>query len=276
MKPSPSSWRGHSSKPKRTVAEMQSYLLSAVRDMAIVGKYSNWHINSTYMHGYEHPETIRLAYMFCKTLDGAKTGLTVRPNVYKKDQQKYDRRPPVWKEAEKKKGQKKTADTSNMNNLVRNPKLGPFIMDKLYNHADRGLWGTQWGKPLKDEIDRKFKERHVVDGDLTAPWLAFDAKETAKTAQDERRRAEIVLLANRTLRATDLSEEDKKLATRLLQEAQDTPENDCDRIKNHVQAVHKKHKAKIDGNSRSSRYGSGKIFCGSCRAILRLGRRACP
>jgi hypothetical protein len=58
---------------------MQAYLLSAIRDMAVVGKYSNWHINSTYSLGYSHPETIRLAYMsvpFLHVAAGPLTGLS--------------------------------------------------------------------------------------------------------------------------------------------------------------------------------------------------------
>ncbi|KAJ7904600.1 RNA dependent RNA polymerase-domain-containing protein [Mycena olivaceomarginata] len=217
--------------------EMQVYLLSAIRDMAVVGKYSNWHINSTYSLGYSHPETIRLAYMFCKTLDGAKTGLTVLPDVFKRDQQKYNNRAPVWKEAEKKKGQKKAVDTTNLLNPTRDPALGPFIMDKLYRHADKGKWGTEWGKRLKEEIDRKFLQAsHVVDEDLTAPWLEFFEKQETKKLQDERKRVEIALLATHTLRAADLSATDKEVATRLLEEAQHIPENDCDRIQKHVEA----------------------------------------
>jgi hypothetical protein len=153
-----------------------------------------------------------------------------------------------WKEAEKKKGQKKAVDTTNLLNPTRDPALGPFIMDKLYRHADKGKWGTEWGKRLKEEIDRKFLQAsHVVDEDLTAPWLEFFEKQETKKLQDERRRAEIALLATHTLRAADLSAADKEVATRLLEEAQHIPENDCDRIQKHVEAVYVRHKSQIDG-----------------------------
>ncbi|KAJ7682709.1 RNA dependent RNA polymerase-domain-containing protein [Mycena polygramma] len=199
--------RTRSQTDAQRLREMQSYLLSDVRQMAIVGKFSNWHLNATYSLGYTHPETIRLAYMFCKTLDGAKTGLTVLPKVYRNDQQTYDKRAPVWKEAEKKRGQKQGIDQSNMKNLARGTGLGDFIMDKLYRHADKGRWGSEWGKQLKDEIDRKFLAvRHVVDADLTAPWLEFVQREAAQA----------------------------------------TPESDPDRIRKHVEGVYAKHKTKID------------------------------
>ncbi|KAF7355393.1 RNA-dependent RNA polymerase [Mycena sanguinolenta] len=215
--------------------EMQNYLLSAIREMGVVARTP---LDMT------TPETIRLAYMFCKTLDGAKTGLTVRPEVYKEDRRKFDLRAPAWKEAADK---KKTIDMSNMNNLSRPAALPLFIMDKIHRHADRGRWGTQWGKHLKEEIDRKFGQAHVVDGDLTAPWLEFDKKHTAQKSQDEARRAEIVLLASHTIQADNLSTEAKEIVKRLLQEVEDKPESDRDRIKNHVEAVFAKYKSRIDG-----------------------------
>ncbi|KAJ6485142.1 RNA dependent RNA polymerase-domain-containing protein [Mycena vitilis] len=239
--------RTRSETDAQRLREMQSYLLSDVRQMAVVGKFSNWHLNATYSLGYTHPETIRLAYMFCKTLDGAKTGLTVLPNVYRKDQQTYDKRAPVWKEAEKKRGQKQGIDQSNMKNLARGTDLGDFIMDKLYRHADKGRWGSEWGKQLKDEIDRKFLAvRHVVDADLTAPWLEFVQRDAVKKDKSDRKTAEIVMLATHTLKMVELSAADKDVATRMLTEAQTTPESDADRIRKHVEGVYAKHKTKID------------------------------
>ena len=46
------------------IYELQAYLLGAVRDTSVVGKYSNFHGTATYTLGYTHPETIRLAYMY--------------------------------------------------------------------------------------------------------------------------------------------------------------------------------------------------------------------
>lgn len=46
------------------ISELQEYLLRAIRDTSVVGKYSNFHVNATYTLGYTHPETIRLAYMY--------------------------------------------------------------------------------------------------------------------------------------------------------------------------------------------------------------------
>ena len=48
----------------KKVYELQEYLLGAVRDSSVVGKYSNFHGAATYTLGYTHRETIRLAYMY--------------------------------------------------------------------------------------------------------------------------------------------------------------------------------------------------------------------
>lgn len=45
------------------INERQQYLLGSIRDMSVVGKYSNFHEAAIYTLGYTHPETIRLAYM---------------------------------------------------------------------------------------------------------------------------------------------------------------------------------------------------------------------
>ena len=46
------------------IYKLQEYLLGAVRDTSVVGKYSKFHETAIYTLGYTHPETIRLAYMY--------------------------------------------------------------------------------------------------------------------------------------------------------------------------------------------------------------------
>lgn len=46
------------------INKLQEYLLGAVRDATVVGKYSSFHDVATYTLGYTDPETIRLAYMY--------------------------------------------------------------------------------------------------------------------------------------------------------------------------------------------------------------------
>ncbi len=45
------------------IYSIQRYLLGALQDKSLVGQYSTWWENSTYHNGYDHPETIFLAYM---------------------------------------------------------------------------------------------------------------------------------------------------------------------------------------------------------------------
>lgn len=42
---------------------LQKYLLGALQDKSLVGQYSTWWENSTYHNGYDHDDTIFLAYM---------------------------------------------------------------------------------------------------------------------------------------------------------------------------------------------------------------------
>lgn len=46
------------------IYKLQEYLLGAVCDTSVVGKYSKFHEIAIYTLGYTHAETIRLAYMY--------------------------------------------------------------------------------------------------------------------------------------------------------------------------------------------------------------------
>jgi len=46
------------------IRTFQGYALSSVRETSVVGMYSNFHLISTYVNGYRHRETIRLAHMY--------------------------------------------------------------------------------------------------------------------------------------------------------------------------------------------------------------------
>lgn len=49
--------------PISQVQQIQKFLLGAIRDTSMVGKYSSYHDHAIYTLGYNHPETIRLSYM---------------------------------------------------------------------------------------------------------------------------------------------------------------------------------------------------------------------
>ncbi|KAJ7068354.1 RNA dependent RNA polymerase-domain-containing protein [Mycena amicta] len=227
---------------EETLREKQSYCLNALREIAVVGQYSNWHMHATYTLGYTHPETIRLAYMFCKTLDGSKTGLQVLPSVYNADKRAFDKRPPAWKEGAKKVQQ---GDQTNMLNLQRGRDLGPFIMDELFRLTDR--WTrTTWGHKLKEDVNCRFRNRqpHVIDDDLTAPWLAFAEKEKTRMELQNEQNAKIIALATHAQNNDKL----KETAAEVLSAVKRSVPSDMDLIVEHVEVVYTKHKSKIDRN----------------------------
>lgn len=103
------------------------------------------------------------------TLDGAKTGLTVLPEVLKADSRKYNKGNMDWKNVE-----------SRGNDYVRRPRtFRQFIMDTLNTHA----------KTKGDEITKKVEQSFNKTGkcpsdvDLEAPWE--DAQERALRWKEE-------------------------------------------------------------------------------------------
>jgi hypothetical protein len=46
------------------IRRLQEWLLRAVCDTTVVGKYSTFHEIAIYLRGYDHADTIRLAYMY--------------------------------------------------------------------------------------------------------------------------------------------------------------------------------------------------------------------
>ena len=112
---------------------------------------------------------------FCAILDGSKTGVTVKPEVYREHCRNniWQHRSPAWKEAIEEE-ERHTADYKNGSNLRRGPTLGKFVMDHLH-------------KVIQTECTKEFKriEEMLVtdscaprDNDLAAPWE--DACERAR------------------------------------------------------------------------------------------------
>ena len=57
------------SRERRNVELCKKLLLGLAEDK--VGKYSTFHENAMYSVGYNHPETVRLAYMFVTSFERA-------------------------------------------------------------------------------------------------------------------------------------------------------------------------------------------------------------
>ncbi|KIJ68575.1 hypothetical protein HYDPIDRAFT_106781 [Hydnomerulius pinastri MD-312] len=163
----------HSHHLESMVPGMQTFLLAGLQDISSVGKYSNFHDVAIYTLGYAHPETIRLAYMFCNILDGAKSGLTVLPEVIKNDTRKFQKRAPVWKE-----NPDDAARESNELNILRPASLSTFIMDTIFTHA----------KEYRDvklfKVERSFPTVTSKDSMLLKPWADAEERLQRLRAQD--------------------------------------------------------------------------------------------
>ncbi|KAG6336122.1 hypothetical protein ID866_2960 [Astraeus odoratus] len=148
-------------------SKMQVFLLGGLQDSSLVGRYSNFHDISIYTLGYNHPETIRLAHMFCHVLDSTKSGLAVLPEVLQKDIRKFHGRAPQWKETED-----DTVHEGNELNPTRDPSLPSFVMDMVTaaarQHSDMKL----------SRMQQAFPHSISPDSALLKPWN--DAKERAE------------------------------------------------------------------------------------------------
>ncbi|KAK2462852.1 hypothetical protein APHAL10511_005050 [Amanita phalloides] len=75
--------------PGYSQREFQRALLSGLTEFQ-KGLYSNFHEYATFKYGYQHIDTIRMAYMFSITLDAGKTGLRVKPEVFKRHRARFN------------------------------------------------------------------------------------------------------------------------------------------------------------------------------------------
>ncbi|KAJ6489328.1 RNA dependent RNA polymerase-domain-containing protein, partial [Mycena vitilis] len=189
------------------VEGLQDYLVGSVCDDSVVGCYSNWHLNALYSRGYDDPETIRLAYIFSKVLDGTKNGTKINLERYKADATAFNKRAPHWKEA----GSKKV-DTSNRIPLVRPDGLPPFVMDELLTHIRTSAWRSN----LEQRLTGSFMDGNERDEDLAAPWEEFERQANLQR---------------------------QEIGTHL-QDIQGAA-SDCEKIMKHVQCIYSKHREQV-------------------------------
>ncbi|KAL0576928.1 hypothetical protein V5O48_005074 [Marasmius crinis-equi] len=159
--------------PQARVQALQGFLLGGLANISLVSSYSNMHDYTLYTLGYSHPETIRMAHMFCRTLDGTKTGLIALQDKVSADKRKYDKGAMHWKP-------RKHGSSSEQTNVKRPRHLGPFIMDVIRDYADAK------GKQAIREFQAKRQEhnKHAPDPHLTAPWE--EARKTAERCDIQR------------------------------------------------------------------------------------------
>ncbi|KAF8078266.1 RNA dependent RNA polymerase-domain-containing protein [Lyophyllum atratum] len=193
--------------------EAQKYLLGALRDSSLVGAYSTMHDNAIYSLGYGNPRTVKLAYKFCKVLDGSKTGLRIKPATLKADTKDYKKtRGPEWKEW-KAKAERKPKERASNEPFTKRGKnseyiTGPFIMDDLRRYAKKE------SDKILANMEEVFQALDVVrDHHLTQPWDDAD-----------------------------------KMANRGTPELQAAKRRDLDRIKYHVEDMFREHRSQIQKN----------------------------
>ncbi|KAF6762282.1 RNA dependent RNA polymerase-domain-containing protein [Ephemerocybe angulata] len=150
---------------------VQYYLLGAIRIRSLVGQYSNCHDVANYKLGYADATTRRLAFMFCLTLDAAKSGMTVRKEISDKDNKEFGQRSPAWKEWKEAVNDEPKVNTRNLAHPRRKKGIGRFIMDDLEILAKAK--GSEW----LTRIDEVFEsENNVEDKHLSAPYREIVSK----------------------------------------------------------------------------------------------------
>ncbi|TFY73397.1 hypothetical protein EWM64_g10615, partial [Hericium alpestre] len=174
----------------------QSVLMAPLRDPAVVGIYSGLHDNAMYSLGYNNPETVRLGYMFCTTLDGSKTGLSVLDSVFIQDKRKYFiSRAPIWKKKfeERREEPGLRFDTSNQSPISRGENLPLFIMDylqKVVKHESDGQYA------LVERFFRQYSHEMLPNDEvLEGPYLKAVARMKKQSEPfKERMKAELSVI----------------------------------------------------------------------------------
>ncbi|KDQ60341.1 hypothetical protein JAAARDRAFT_126352, partial [Jaapia argillacea MUCL 33604] len=139
---------------------IQDFLLAPLTSASLVGKYSTFHSNAVYRLGYNDPSTVRLAHMFCEILDGSKSGLKVRNDIYRRDKGTWDVRGPVWRESEETRKRVASGPQLNLKRAIREE----FIMDKLFKLGEKIIVQIKTEAPVPSTLP---------DYHLTKPWLDY-------------------------------------------------------------------------------------------------------
>ncbi|KAI0095023.1 RNA dependent RNA polymerase-domain-containing protein [Irpex rosettiformis] len=149
------------SRPDRAQSIIQRRLLSGLTESK-VGIYSKYHENAIYALGYDHPETLRIAYMFNILLDSRKTGHVVKPAAFQRDTREYCRdSPPCLVESDR-----ELATDHNPNYIRRASHLPKFILEEL----------IAAGKKVKDEYLQLYEAQRPpvrtqgLDEQVLAPY----------------------------------------------------------------------------------------------------------
>ena len=109
-------------------------------------------------------------------LDGSKTGLIVRPEIFEGDQKKWQKKTPYWRRSAEEKDEMSIADINAMCGRDGRP---PYIMDVISKEA------IEIGRRKLQEIEKRFSQasKAVADVHLMQPW--FNALQVAERYRRE-------------------------------------------------------------------------------------------
>ncbi|WRT65728.1 uncharacterized protein IL334_002676 [Kwoniella shivajii] len=186
--------------------EMQGWLLGAMMGDELTGKYSDLHGNAVYTLGYSHPETIRLARMFCHVLDARKSGLRVKKEKRKGDVEKYggELEWRLWKKDDDSSGR-----GSNPIMLKRGKGLGPFVMDVLMEEGIKCRNEIMQFFPSGlVEDDPRVKDSKFLDDwkDLRQLWRNLTERSQDVTLQEDLKKIKNHVKACYTIRQNIMSD----------------------------------------------------------------------
>ncbi|KAJ7045206.1 RNA dependent RNA polymerase-domain-containing protein [Mycena alexandri] len=149
--------------PEAGQRTFQEHLLMGLCDSQ-VGLYSYFHDNAIWQYGYNHPNSILMAYIGNTILDAGKTGLSLKRDVYENHQRVF--------------GHDRPRSTNNWTGPARNT-LDPFILQILSTEGrhkgDQLLRKHDLASGSLPEAYRKIEP----DADLLKPYQEVEKKTNA-------------------------------------------------------------------------------------------------
>ncbi|KAJ7589619.1 RNA dependent RNA polymerase-domain-containing protein [Mycena floridula] len=165
-----------------------------------VGLYSLFHESALYDTGYKSEKAVRLAYIGNHLLDAPRTGVVLKPDVFKADQREFGNRRPKW-----------------MGGDYETMSAPPFVLDEI----------RRQGKKLKDELLAKLEQklhdpsREILDQHLLAPYKEAKARTQHPSLPEEMQKmmkAELARIKERVQTALAAFQEASKSASAIGEE----------------------------------------------------------
>ncbi|GJE99769.1 RNA dependent RNA polymerase [Phanerochaete sordida] len=158
------------------IREIQRALLGPLENASQVGKYSTFWEVALYKYGYDSPEAIRLAGLFCAVLDGSKTGVAVKQQQWQRDQASYRVETRLeWKEPIVSAGNRASFGSRDFLRFTERSeglRRTPFVMDEI-----RKFLAREHDRLTALILQRLGDPNYIkLDDDLAEPWYNFKAR----------------------------------------------------------------------------------------------------